>query len=272
MMQATIRGRIGFLICLLFPLPTYGAISETRKINKNKLVARFARREKVKIPICIVDMIAAYSIKLPLPMETYTDFLGYVKKGNIERIKLLFKEYNEYHIDLEIKDKSDKRPLHWAASKGRYKVVAFLLEQGADIEAKDKWEKTPLHIAAIEGHKEVVLLLLEKGADIGAKDDDSWTPLHLAVWNAHEQTVELLLNNRADREARDNKGRTPLHLAAIEGDKNIVKSLIAKGGNIGAKDDDSCTPLHLATCNAHKEIVELLKKHSSVNDKWCLLQ
>ena len=90
-----------------------------------------------------------------------------------------------------------KTPLIFAATKGHFPVVEYLLEKGADLEAKTRvsdvtsliWNHayvtydhmylwmyqhgiTPLMWAAMKGHLPVVEYLVERGADMEAKDNE----------------------------------------------------------------------------------------------------
>ena len=183
-----------------FALPTYGAISKARKAKVNKLVARFARREEVNIPTCILDMIEAYSIKPPLPKKAYEVFFEYVKKGEINNIELLSQTW---HIDLEMKDSDGWTPLGWAARYGKVEVVKLLLDSSVNMNVKARGETTPLHLAAWKGHVEVVALLLEKGADREATDGLGERPLHYAEKEGYYKVVELL--KKHDKGAIDGK-------------------------------------------------------------------
>jgi ankyrin repeat protein len=80
---------------------------------------------------------------------------------------------------IEIKDKDNWTPLHWAAHKGHVDVIRLLLEKGANVNAQDKDRWTPLHWPAVRRDVDVVRLLLEKGANVNAQEKDGWTPLHL---------------------------------------------------------------------------------------------
>lgn len=57
-------------------------------------------------------------------------------------------------------------PLFIAAQNGHYKVLVFLLAQGANIDASRTDGATPLWIAAQMGHDHIVAQLLKAGARV----------------------------------------------------------------------------------------------------------
>jgi ankyrin repeat protein len=76
--------------------------------------------------------------------------------NEIEIVKLLLK----YQADINEQDKVGLyTPLHNAAFWGDYKLVKFLLDNGADKSIKDRFNKTPLGLAVEGKHSEAIELL-----------------------------------------------------------------------------------------------------------------
>ena len=98
------------------------------------------------------------------------------------------------HFDVDIKNKNEQTPLHYACMNGRLTVVKYLIAHGANIEAKDNAKinsgSTPLHIASYYGKIEVVKYLLSIGANKDAKTNSGYTPYDLAT---NEEIRKLLL-------------------------------------------------------------------------------
>ena len=65
-----------------------------------------------------------------------------------------------------------------AAGAGHTEVIKLLLAAHANIDVRDKDQSTPLHWAAANGHIEAVKLLITAHANIEAQDNDQCTPLH----------------------------------------------------------------------------------------------
>ncbi|KLU91741.1 hypothetical protein MAPG_10690 [Magnaporthiopsis poae ATCC 64411] len=168
----------------------------------------------------------------------------------------------EAGAEKETKNGKGDTPLHWAAFRGHEAIARLLLEAGAEKEAKGETGRTPLHFAAHIGHETVASLLLEAGAEKEARDDDfKRTPLHWAAYHAYNAVARLLTEAGAEKEAKDADGRTPLGLAAHKGREVVTRLLLEAGAEKEAKDEDGRTPLHLAANSGRKSgkaVAELL--------------
>lgn len=116
---------------------------------------------------------------------------------------------------------------------GHWKVVDFLIKQGADVtHANPVTGETPLHSALCKAGRPyyiyVVKLLVENGADVYATTTPGIetgafmrdvrtkgeTPLHRAAAYGDEATISYLLEHGADKSARDANGDSPLTWAS----------------------------------------------------------
>ena len=76
------------------------------------------------------------------------------------------------------KDSIGYTPLHGAVDKGHIKIVRLLCDHGADIEARNEDGRRPLDYAARKGRISIVKELIEeKNAEINARNDDGETAL-----------------------------------------------------------------------------------------------
>ena len=84
-------------------------------------------------------------------------------------------------LDINVRDRNESTPLHWAVYVCSPICVSFLLAQpNIMIDAQDMWGQTPLHIAVKRSDLRIIRQLLVKGADTEVKSKEGNTPLDLA--------------------------------------------------------------------------------------------
>jgi len=186
--------------------------------------------------------------------------------------------------------------LHYAARRGRWRIVNALLIDGADVgsgccdwdtQARALHEivlrargsageepssrgfcgSTALHLAAIEGQRQVADLLIACGADVNARTSDGYIPLHYAAFQGHMDAADLLLAERPQLDARSEAGDTPLHIAASEGRSRMVELLLAHGADMEAKNNAGRTPLQQASDRGHAATAAILQGYTLRNQK-----
>jgi uncharacterized protein len=154
--------------------------------------------------------------------------------------------------------------IKWCAYHGDVSAIRFLISHGERIEGLG--ENLDLNGAAFHGHWRLVQYLVEQGADVNhALPDTGETPLHAAASMAnrpdHEYVIEILLANGADpnvatkpgvttgsfmRDART-KGETPLHRAAAFCSEQTIQRLLQAGAAKQARDASGDSPLSWAS-------------------------
>ena len=83
-------------------------------------------------------------------------------------------------------------PLHYAATGGHLRLVAFLLGAGADANAESPNGTTPLMMGAMYGNSNVVKLLLESGSDAYPRNDQGLSALDFAQKAGREDSARLI--------------------------------------------------------------------------------
>jgi ankyrin repeat protein len=149
---------------------------------------------------------------------------------------------------------------------GHWKVVDFLIAQGADVTSTlaDTGE-TPLHSALCKAGRPyflyVLKLLVENGADVNAKTipgketggfmrdvrTKGEMPLHRAAAYGDAEMIQYLLDNGADKEARDAHGNSPISWASEHLRPGTILKLLAfpphnisDAGAAGITSDHGC--------------------------------
>ncbi|KAL8647386.1 MAG: hypothetical protein Q9210_005592 [Variospora velana] len=172
----------------------------------------------------------------------------------------------QYNANVNTRDASSLCPLHLAAMRGHYRVIALLLQEHVNIDEPGPNDKTPLRIAAEKGHMECLELLLQTRAKVNTRDRKRRrTPLHVAAANGDEAMAELLIRHSAHMEAKDGELMTPLHEACEAGNDRIVTLLLNKKASPETPGRRGMTPIICAAAAGQVPIIEvLLKKKASL--------
>ena len=69
-------------------------------------------------------------------------------------------------ININILDKHQRTPLHWAAKRGATICSLYLIERGAELDKEDYDNNTPLGIGVKYGHFDYAIMLIQKKASV----------------------------------------------------------------------------------------------------------
>ncbi|MBP7416512.1 MAG: ankyrin repeat domain-containing protein [Pyrinomonadaceae bacterium] len=164
----------------------------------------------------------------------------------------------------QILNEGDIKPLQWFVYYNDTTALKAVINAGGDLSSIDLNEE--LGHASFFGHWKVVDFLIKQGADVNhANPDTGETPLHSALCKAgrpyYLYVVKLLVENGADANAKTTpgaetgafmrdvrtKGETPLHRAAAYGDEVIISYLLENGADKTARDANGDSPLTWAS-------------------------
>ena len=154
--------------------------------------------------------------------------------------------------------------IQWCAYHGDVSAIRFLLAQGERLAALGP--NLDLNGAVFHGHWRLVEFLIENGADVNHPlPDTGETPLHAALCKSSRAEFDMILRILLDAGADPNvaakasaetgsfmrdcrtKGETPLHRAAAFGSERAIRLLIDKGAVVDARDVNGDTPLSWAS-------------------------
>ena len=142
--------------------------------------------------------------------------------------------YQQHDSSLFETDKLGFTPHLWAARRGDFETLKFLINKGADVHATCNGGYDALSYAANRGSYESSELLLRCKANVNGSSISKRTPLHrLAAGSDNLKTLECLLRHHADIDMVEYQGMTPL-MCAIQFGKNqkVALRLILRGANI----------------------------------------
>ncbi len=182
-------------------------------------------------------------------------------------------------------ENNNMAPLRLAVMTGNYRLIAFLMDNGAaradDVlehacklecmsilldrgfspNVKDRQGRSQVYYHAAEPKLcPSFELLLRWPVDSNAVDYRGYTPLHIACWKSDLETVKKLLEYNAKVNVSSYRGYTPLHMAVARknADIEIVKLLLENGADINAVDVDGNTVLHCAKWHNNEKIIKIL--------------
>jgi len=137
----------------------------------------------------------------PLPKEYLSPFLYFASKGDLEKLKLLYKQKPEL--------------IHKRSANG----------------------STALIVAARYGQIEIIRFLLEEDPSLIYKyDDQNDTAFHAATWGGHIEAMELLYNADCSLiEKFTNHGESSIYFAILSDDVKVMEWLSKKDLNLLAK-------------------------------------
>ncbi len=169
------------------------------------------------------------------------------RNGDLEIVKQLVSNSPQL---LNEKDNKGNTALHSAVSKGRNKVISYLLESGANHEIKNNNGLTPLFQALDLSKSESAKILIDGGANINIKGYRNRILLHMAARAGNTPITLKLISEGIDINAKDSKGSTALDCAIVASKTNIAKILQEHGGHI-----NSFTPDNEECANALKNAI-----------------
>lgn len=156
------------------------------------------------------------------------------------------------------------KPLQWFVYYNDTTALKAVLNAGGDLSSIDLNQE--LGHASFFGHWKVVDFLISQGADVNyVLSDTGETALHSALCKAGRPyflyVIRLLVENGADVNAKTiptketgafmrdvrTKGETPLHRAAAYGDETIIQYLLDNGADKAARDAHGNSPISWAS-------------------------
>jgi uncharacterized protein len=117
------------------------------------------------------------------------------------------------------------------AYSGDLYTISTEIAKGAAIEERDSFQKkyTALMVASREGDYRLVEWLIENGAIVNAKTRDGHTALMYAAYNRYPEIVRLLIQKGADVHIQSLQGHTALS-EVLEIDKQIIIDYLLLAG------------------------------------------
>ncbi|MBP7190092.1 MAG: ankyrin repeat domain-containing protein, partial [Rickettsiaceae bacterium] len=117
-----------------------------------------------------------------------------------------------------------------AIESRNYKIIPYLLEEGADINYHDNNGKSALHEACAQKNIHLIRLLVVKGADVNYSSNNYGCTFHKICEFANAEDINsLIIKYHADVNKLDHNGETVLKRACMRGNIEVAKLLIEHG-------------------------------------------
>ncbi|MGE5195867.1 MAG: ankyrin repeat domain-containing protein [Anaerolineae bacterium] len=187
--------------------------------------------------------------------------------GLIDLVKTLIQE----GADLDATDEMGQTPFHLACQYNQVEMVKALIQNySIDINQKDQSDRTPLHCAWINGHLQLAEELTSNGALIDVYQGKGAAPLHWAVEMGYVDLVRQLLSHKQNPNiVHPSNGNTPLHLACISGSSMLSRQLLEANASVSVKNSRGASPLFnaLSSIPVNIELIAmLLEKGADPNE------
>ena len=171
--------------------------------------------------------------------------------------------YQKCRLKVDEGDSFQNTPLAWAALRGDFKSLEFLIRKGADVNKVNTEGYSPLSRTISLGYHDCTKLLLDHGANVHKSSHLGRTPLHrlAARMKDDPRTVEILVNHQADLNALDYNKSSPLLFATFFKNRKIASKLISLGANIHLENSEGRNALCYAVLrNCHQILTQLLER------------
>ncbi|KAM6099716.1 ankyrin repeat domain-containing protein 42 isoform 3-T9 [Theristicus caerulescens] len=167
--------------------------------------------------------------------------------------------------NVNVSDRNDWKPVHYAAFHGRLGCLQLLVRWGACIDDVDNNGNLPAHLAAMEGHLHCFKFLVSKMASVmrtlKARNDQGETPRDLAERFYKDNILQYIDSVEKEEQHPETQEvlAFPAHGAAFKGDLLVLRRLVRSGViNINERDDKGSTLMHKAAGQGHIHCLQWL--------------
>lgn len=203
-----------------------------------------------------------------------------VRDNNLRLVKLLIEAKADVNVFVPIPNYNDgKVPLVSVALGKRYFeiVKCILAVDTLDVKIKEKNLRSPLHIACALGNLEIVKLMVERNFNINEITVSLKTPLLLALDSGHFRVAEYLLEqDKINVDLPHPFKRVPLDAAIEVGDRlpstqkklkqKVINTIIDKTKDLNAEWPRKPTPMAQAVAVGDQATIKyLIQKGAKVN-------
>lgn len=119
------------------------------------------------------------------------EFHDAAKRNDTERMQELIRR----GVDIKVKNKMDRKALHWAAGAGSEQAVRLLLDHDMEVDDMDSFGMNALLLAAWFGHLSILKILVSTGAKLTCENKNGLNLLHCAAQRGHISVLEYIMED-----------------------------------------------------------------------------
>jgi ankyrin repeat protein len=97
---------------------------------------------------------------------SFVKIKGWNLSTQIDPIETVSSLCGQAGLEIEVADKWNKTPLHYAAQRGSAICTLYILQRGANIESLDIYNNSALGICLLRKHFNYAILLIQKSANV----------------------------------------------------------------------------------------------------------
>jgi ankyrin repeat protein len=166
---------------------------------------------------------------------------------------------------VDLKDKFNNLPIHYAIQAKNIKIIDDLINLGSDLNAYNNDHYNSLHLAIFSRNINICEKIIKNKININALTKFKENALHIACNFKLLDIVKLLIINKIDIDQQDENEITPLLDSIIQNNNNITKMLLENGATVNVQDSIGNSAIHYAIIEENYEILNLLLSNSKLN-------
>lgn len=214
---------------------------------------RYPKKQKADLIKLLLENGISIDIKTAFHSGgTYLHMMAYFEENDIVIAEISYDRKKIHELD-----SCNMTILHSASLGHNYRLVEFLIKEGARINDKDNYGRTPL----LCSNEIIAVLLVNAGANVNVFDDKGLSPLLKFVSYNDIKVIELLIKRGAILNHQDKNGNSVLHYMAFKEyayNLDILTLLINSGADLNMQNNNGDTPLHAAASYFHIKMVKYL--------------
>ena len=193
-----------------------------------------------------------------------------IKYSYNDIIKLLL-IYNKSNIGVslvDVKDKHENIPLHYALFFKNIYAIKLLLDSNSNCNVTDADGNNALHLAVYSRNYDIIALVLDTNVNINTRTLIGETALHIACNFQLDKVTRLLVEHKIDINTQDYTDEiTSLIYAVNLSNKYIVIYLLEQNADPNIQDIIGNTAINYAIIDENYEILSYFIKNNDVPDK-----